>query len=211
MVMVKFVATVLILYGLLGMAATGYGLYYISNNGLFFQEELTDVGSDVQREFTIIAQTMRDAANSSKDAELNIKQAQESLNSAQPILSNVKEASYNIGNSMDFVILDECPLCSTSYWFYKQGDELENLGNKLKETSDSLGESASGMDELSGDFLEMASGMDKLSSHFVGSTVKLTSPDMNLVIRVILYYLMFLHFLLFGIGYGLFSIPNRYY
>ncbi|MFH1210187.1 MAG: hypothetical protein V1663_05360 [archaeon] len=210
MVMVKLVAVILIFYGLLGMAVGGYALYYVSNNGLFLGEQITDVSSDIHQEFIIIAQTMRDASNSSKNAELNIKSAQESLNSAQPILSNVKESSYNIGNSINFTILGECPLCSTSYWFYKQGDELENLGNNLKETSDSLGESASGMDKLSEDFSQMADGMDKLSNHFIGSTGQLASPNMNLIVRIALCYLIFLHFLLFGIGYGLFSLPHDY-
>ena len=209
--MIKFVAVILIFYGILGMALAGYGLYYVSNNGLFLEEQITNVGSDVQQEFAIIAQTMRDASNSSKNAELSIKQAKESLNSAQPILSNIKESAYNIGNSMNFTILNECPLCSTSYWFYKQGDELENLGDNLNQTSQSLGESASGMSKLSEDFSQMAEGMDKLSNQFLGSTVKVISPNMNLIVRAILCYIIFLHFLLFGIGCGLFSLSNKRY
>lgn len=199
-VICKLFSIILIIFGLVGIIGSFYLMFTIHNYNI--SSSMFQIDLPVQKQFSLMSDTMLDAAITARHASFSINNAISSLRSGARFLFMVQDTFYTISRKVEI-------LKSVSIFFYDASQQIEEVGENLIDTSDSLYENSIDMMKLGDDFQDMSKNLNEIAFVFNDTTQNIESYDFNKeknYVKMACVYVGILHLMFVFIGIILLKI-----
>ena len=205
---IKFFAVILTLFGAAGMVGSIAGIP-IANKYLKSFNTLPEINESVVAGFSSISGTIIDVSTTTKNVTQTLIETKKSLSSASSLSDQAGTAFHQISKYVDFDILGYKPLAETSTYFNDIGDTLSELSNQISNTVDFLDVNIRDVDKLSQDFILISAKLDKVSEVSSKTMTLLPIGSFLKVTYILLIYIAVLHLMFVIIGLSILSLSAK--
>ena len=205
LIILKFFAVILILFGLAGIVGSIAGIP-IANKYLKGINTFPEINESVVAGLSSISGTIVDVSTTTKNVTKTLIETKKSLSNASLLSDQAGTSFHQISNYVDFDILGYKPLAETSTYFNDIGDTLSDLSNQISNTVDSLDVNIRDVDKLSQDFILISAKLDKVSEISNKTLTLLPIESFLKVAYILLIYIAILHLMFVFIGLGMLQL-----